>query len=145
MVVLWSLEVTPWVFRSSVAGGSSLHTQLPPRVCPEPLVVPWLQESTAYCGIVAEQGLFPVWLSVGGEDFSKVDGSFWMSTPSILLSAFDLSLFCFSSVQESESEAKADGETASDSESRVEAATLPPSADDTPEVLNRALSNLSSR
>uniref|UniRef100_A0A8C2NSZ0 Phosphatidate cytidylyltransferase n=1 Tax=Capra hircus TaxID=9925 RepID=A0A8C2NSZ0_CAPHI len=68
-----------------------------------------------------------------------------MSTPSILLSAFDLSLFCFSSVQESESEAKADGETASDSESRVEAATLPPSADDTPEVLNRALSNLSSR
>uniref|UniRef100_A0A8C2NQ71 Phosphatidate cytidylyltransferase n=1 Tax=Capra hircus TaxID=9925 RepID=A0A8C2NQ71_CAPHI len=47
--------------------------------------------------------------------------------------------------EESESEAKADGETASDSESRVEAATLPPSADDTPEVLNRALSNLSSR
>uniref|UniRef100_A0AAA9STI2 Phosphatidate cytidylyltransferase n=1 Tax=Bos taurus TaxID=9913 RepID=A0AAA9STI2_BOVIN len=46
---------------------------------------------------------------------------------------------------ESESEAKADGETASDSESRVEAVTQPPSADDTPEVLNRALSNLSSR
>lgn len=47
--------------------------------------------------------------------------------------------------KESESEAKADGETASDSESRVEAVTQPPSADDTPEVLNRALSNLSSR
>ena len=46
-------------------------------------------------------------LGVGGEAFSKVDGSFWMSTPSILLSAFDLSLFCFSAVQESESEAKA--------------------------------------
>jgi len=84
-------------------------------------------------------------LGVGGEAFSRVDGSFWMSTPSILLSAFDLSLFCFSAVQESESEAKADGETASDSESRVEAVTQPPSADDTPEVLNRALSNLSSR
>ncbi|KAJ8785359.1 hypothetical protein J1605_007306 [Eschrichtius robustus] len=47
--------------------------------------------------------------------------------------------------KESEAEAKADGETASDSESRVEAVTLPTSVDDTPEVLNRALSNLSSR
>nr|XP_045013114.1 phosphatidate cytidylyltransferase 2 isoform X2 [Jaculus jaculus] len=46
--------------------------------------------------------------------------------------------------KESESEAKVDGETASDSESRVEPAPLPTS-DDTPEVLNRALSNLSSR
>uniref|UniRef100_A0A2K5NH36 Phosphatidate cytidylyltransferase n=1 Tax=Cercocebus atys TaxID=9531 RepID=A0A2K5NH36_CERAT len=46
---------------------------------------------------------------------------------------------------ESESEAKVDGETASDSESRAESAPLPVSADDTPEVLNRALSNLSSR
>ncbi|PNJ14094.1 phosphatidate cytidylyltransferase 2 isoform X3 [Pongo abelii] len=47
--------------------------------------------------------------------------------------------------KESESEAKVDGETASDSESRAESAPLPVSADDTPEVLNRALSNLSSR
>ncbi|KAF4023346.1 hypothetical protein G4228_015197 [Cervus hanglu yarkandensis] len=47
--------------------------------------------------------------------------------------------------KESESEVKVDGETASDSESRVEAVSLPPSADDTPEVLNRALSSLSSR
>lgn len=47
--------------------------------------------------------------------------------------------------KELESEAKVDGETASDSESRVEAVTQPTSADDTPEVLNRALSNLSSR
>uniref|UniRef100_A0A8I3WLZ1 Phosphatidate cytidylyltransferase n=3 Tax=Callithrix jacchus TaxID=9483 RepID=A0A8I3WLZ1_CALJA len=47
--------------------------------------------------------------------------------------------------QESESEAKVDGETASDSESRTESAPLPVPADDTPEVLNRALSNLSSR
>ena len=115
------------------------------RACPEPLVVLWLQESTAYSGIVAEQGLFLCDLGVGGEAFSKVDGSLWMFTPSILPSAFDLSLFCFSAVQESESEAKVDGETASDSESRVEAVSLPPSTDDTPEVLNRALSSLSSR
>ncbi|XP_034496281.1 phosphatidate cytidylyltransferase 2 isoform X2 [Ailuropoda melanoleuca] len=47
--------------------------------------------------------------------------------------------------KESESEAKVDGETASDSESRAETAPLSASADDTPEVLNRALSNLSSR
>ncbi|XP_075420086.1 phosphatidate cytidylyltransferase 2 [Tenrec ecaudatus] len=47
--------------------------------------------------------------------------------------------------KESESEAKVDGETASDSESRADPAPLPTSADDTPEVLNRALSNLSSR
>ncbi|XP_031227840.1 phosphatidate cytidylyltransferase 2 isoform X3 [Mastomys coucha] len=47
--------------------------------------------------------------------------------------------------KESESEAKLDGETASDSESRAETAPLPTSVDDTPEVLNRALSNLSSR
>nr|KAF6329693.1 CDP-diacylglycerol synthase 2 [Myotis myotis] len=47
--------------------------------------------------------------------------------------------------KESEPEVKADGETASDSENRAEAAPLVTSADDTPEVLNRALSNLSSR
>ncbi|GAB1286933.1 Phosphatidate cytidylyltransferase 2 [Apodemus speciosus] len=47
--------------------------------------------------------------------------------------------------KESESEAKLDGETASDSESRAETAPPPASVDDTPEVLNRALSNLSSR
>lgn len=40
---------------------------------------------------------------------------------------------------------KIDGETASDSESRAETAPLSTSVDDTPEVLNRALSNLSSR
>lgn len=47
--------------------------------------------------------------------------------------------------KESESDIKVDGETASDSESRAEAAPPVTSADDTPEVLNRALSNLSSR
>ncbi|XP_011369417.1 phosphatidate cytidylyltransferase 2, partial [Pteropus vampyrus] len=47
--------------------------------------------------------------------------------------------------KESETEVKVDGETASDSESRAEAAPLVTPADDTPEVLNRALSNLSSR
>lgn len=47
--------------------------------------------------------------------------------------------------KESEPEVKVDGETASDSESRAEAAPLVTPADDTPEVLNRALSNLSSR
>lgn len=47
--------------------------------------------------------------------------------------------------KESESEAKIDGETASDSESRADPAPPPASVDDTPEVLNRALSNLSSR
>ncbi|XP_008588900.1 PREDICTED: phosphatidate cytidylyltransferase 2 [Galeopterus variegatus] len=45
----------------------------------------------------------------------------------------------------SESEARVDGETASDSESRVEPAPPPAAADDTPEVLNRAFSKLSSR
>lgn len=74
-----------------------------------------------------------------------MDGSFWVSLPRILLSVFYLFLICFSALQELESEAKVDGETASDSESRVEAVTQPTSADDTPEVLNRALSNLSSR
>jgi len=50
-------------------------------------------------------------------------------------------------LQESESENKLDGETASDSESKSEFGGLPavPTSDDTPEVLNRALSNLSSR
>ncbi|XP_026545182.1 phosphatidate cytidylyltransferase 2 [Notechis scutatus] len=48
-------------------------------------------------------------------------------------------------LQESELENKLDGgETASDSENKSEAAP-PSSADDTPEVLNRALSHLSSR
>ncbi|XP_010073053.1 PREDICTED: phosphatidate cytidylyltransferase 2-like, partial [Pterocles gutturalis] len=48
---------------------------------------------------------------------------------------------------ESESENKLDGETASDSESKSEFGGTPqvPTSDDTPEVLNRALSNLSSR
>ncbi|OXB56944.1 hypothetical protein ASZ78_005394, partial [Callipepla squamata] len=48
---------------------------------------------------------------------------------------------------ESESENKLDGETASDSESKSEFGGSPPvpTSDDTPEVLNRALSNLSSR
>ncbi|KAM9070981.1 phosphatidate cytidylyltransferase 2 isoform 3-T3 [Sarcophilus harrisii] len=46
--------------------------------------------------------------------------------------------------KESEVETKTDGETASDSESRAEPAPVPTS-DDTPEVFNRALSNLSSR
>ncbi|XP_038022720.2 phosphatidate cytidylyltransferase 2 isoform X2 [Anas platyrhynchos] len=50
-------------------------------------------------------------------------------------------------LQESESENKLDGETASDSESKSEFGGSPPvpTSDDTPEVLNRALSNLSSR
>ncbi|XP_042657383.1 phosphatidate cytidylyltransferase 2 isoform X1 [Tyto alba] len=49
--------------------------------------------------------------------------------------------------KESESENKLDGETASDSESKSEfGGSAPvPTSDDTPEVLNRALSNLSSR
>ncbi|XP_044860895.1 phosphatidate cytidylyltransferase 2 isoform X1 [Mauremys mutica] len=49
--------------------------------------------------------------------------------------------------KESESENKLDGETASDSESKSEFGGAPPAptSDDTPEVLNRALSNLSSR
>ncbi|KAK2513060.1 Cds2 [Columba guinea] len=49
--------------------------------------------------------------------------------------------------EESESENKLDGETASDSESKSEFGGSPPvpTSDDTPEVLNRALSNLSSR
>ncbi|MEJ1278788.1 hypothetical protein NN561_009712 [Cricetulus griseus] len=47
--------------------------------------------------------------------------------------------------KELDSEAKIDGETASDSESRADPVPPPTSVDDTPEVLNRALSNLSSR
>ncbi|TFJ99748.1 dnaJ-like protein subfamily B member 1 [Platysternon megacephalum] len=52
-----------------------------------------------------------------------------------------------SCTEESESENKLDGETASDSESKSEFGGPPPAptSDDTPEVLNRALSNLSSR
>ncbi|NXF27539.1 CDS2 cytidylyltransferase, partial [Rhodinocichla rosea] len=50
-------------------------------------------------------------------------------------------------LQESESETRLDGETASDSESKSEfgGSSPVPTSDDTPEVLNRALSNLSSR
>lgn len=47
-------------------------------------------------------------------------------------------------LQELELENKLDGETASNSENKSEAAPAP-SVDDTPEVLNRALSRLSSR
>nr|XP_021405687.1 phosphatidate cytidylyltransferase 2 [Lonchura striata domestica] len=49
--------------------------------------------------------------------------------------------------KESESENRLDGETASDSESKSEfgGSSPVPTSDDTPEVLNRALSNLSSR
>ncbi|KAJ7415046.1 hypothetical protein WISP_80000 [Willisornis vidua] len=49
--------------------------------------------------------------------------------------------------KESESENRLDGETASDSESKSELGgpSAVPTSDDTPEVLNRALSNLSSR
>ncbi|KAL7981245.1 hypothetical protein Chor_002141 [Crotalus horridus] len=47
-------------------------------------------------------------------------------------------------LQESELDNKLDGETASDSENKSEAA-LAPSVDDTPKVLNKALSHLSSR
>uniref|UniRef100_A0A8C3DAQ3 Phosphatidate cytidylyltransferase n=1 Tax=Corvus moneduloides TaxID=1196302 RepID=A0A8C3DAQ3_CORMO len=50
-------------------------------------------------------------------------------------------------IWESESENKLDGETASDSESKSDfgGSSAVPTSDDTPEVLNRALSNLSSR
>ncbi|XP_035754775.1 phosphatidate cytidylyltransferase 2 isoform X1 [Egretta garzetta] len=67
------------------------------------------------------------------------------NTHNIFFSSF--SPLCRSRVVESESENKLDGETASDSESKSEFGGSPPvpTSDDTPEVLNRALSNLSSR
>lgn len=65
--------------------------------------------------------------------------------PRVLQSGCLSSLALFD-LQESESENKLDGETASDSESKSDFGSSPvPTSDDTPEVLNRALSNLSSR
>lgn len=73
--------------------------------------------------------------------------SAWMASDLELLLLPRLS--CWKSLtdltlQESELENKLDGETASDSENKSEAAPAP-SVDDTPKVLNRALSHLSSR
>ncbi|KAJ7397698.1 hypothetical protein BTVI_132842 [Pitangus sulphuratus] len=68
-------------------------------------------------------------------------------TKSIVLSEFLGNSKKTHELQESESENRLDGETASDSESRSEfgGSSTVQTSDDTPEVLNRALSNLSSR
>lgn len=85
---------------------------------------------------------------MGGRDFFK-KGFLHLRKKPPKLDPFSPpnSLLPLFAMQESESENKLDGETASDSESKSEfGGSAPvPTSDDTPEVLNRALSNLSSR